>query len=110
MTRKELERLAEKHQKKADTAYQNYQETGITRYSTTYRNNEDLAEAFRMAANAADDHAKLVALKGDLSQLAAAAVRVKYAPEDLKQARMQSVMDDLLALARMHGLIRDDRI
>lgn len=54
MTKKELIALADKHQEKADKAYKNYQETGITRYSRDYRNSEDLAAALRMAAKAAE--------------------------------------------------------
>ena len=45
MDKKKLMELAERYQRKADTAFQNYQETGITRYDTARRNNEDMAEA-----------------------------------------------------------------
>lgn len=45
MDKKKLMELAERYQHKADTAFQNYQETGITRYDTARRNNEDMAEA-----------------------------------------------------------------
>ena len=34
MDKKKLMELAERYQHKADTAFQNYQETGITRYDT----------------------------------------------------------------------------
>lgn len=34
----ELEALAKKYAAKADKAYQNYQETGISRYSREYHN------------------------------------------------------------------------
>lgn len=59
MTKEELIALADKHQEKADKAYKNYQETGITRYSRDYRNSEDLAAALRMAANAEENHRSL---------------------------------------------------
>ena len=52
MDKEKLMELAERYQHKADTAFQNYQETGITRYDTARRNNEDMAEALRMAASA----------------------------------------------------------
>lgn len=55
MKREEIESLAAKYQQKADRAFQNYQETGMTRFDREQRNNEDLAEALRMAARAADD-------------------------------------------------------
>lgn len=110
MKKAELEKLAEKYQRKADDADQAYQETGIGRYDTTRRNNEDLAEALRMAASAEEDHAKMVFLKVELSRLASEAASVEYTSEDMKQAKMQRVISSLLVLARMQGLIRNDRI
>lgn len=56
MDKKTLETLAERYQKRADRAFENYQETGIKRYDTERNNMEDLADALRMAANAADEH------------------------------------------------------
>ena len=49
MDKKKLMELAERYQRKADAAFQNYQETGITRYDTARRNNEDMAEALRLS-------------------------------------------------------------
>ena len=42
MTREELQALADRYQRIADRAYQNYQESGIGRYDTKYRDNEGL--------------------------------------------------------------------
>lgn len=64
MDEKKLLELAERYQRKADTAFQNYQETGITRYDTARRNNEDMAEALRMAASAKEDHDRMIHLRG----------------------------------------------
>lgn len=52
MCKAELEALAEKYAAKAEKAYQNYQETGISRYSREYHNAEELFYAFQAAANA----------------------------------------------------------
>lgn len=70
MKREELEALAERYQGKADKAFMNYQETGMARYDREHRNNEDLADALRMAAKAADDAHKLTDLRVTLSTLA----------------------------------------
>lgn len=109
MTKAELERLAEQYQHKADTAYQNYQETGVTRYNAVRRKSEDMADALRMAANAAEDHAKLIHLRGALSQLAGKADRIAWAPEEQKDALTREVIGGLLVTARMEGLINDTR-
>ena len=110
MTKEELIDLADKHQEKADKAYTNYQETGITRYSRDYRNSEDLAAALRMAANAEEDHRSLTSLRVDISRVASSAAATERAAEDLKLSRMTAVIKELLAVARLHGLIGDERI
>lgn len=106
MNQKELEALAEKYQKKADTAYQNYQETGTTRYDRERRINEELAEALRMAANAADDHAKLIHMRATVTDLAAEAEHIGNMPEDRKATALEALRKNLLAAARLEGLSR----
>ena len=81
MDRSELEKLAERYQQKADRAFENYQDTGLRRYDTERNNMEDLADALRMAANAADEHAD---------------DRVKL---------VDKLVEDLLAYGRMHNWI-----
>ena len=68
--RKELEKLATKYQDKADRAYRDYQETGITRYDRERRNAEDLAEALRAALNASEEHQALGHLRAEFAWLA----------------------------------------
>ena len=108
MTKEELIALADKHQEKADKAYKNYQETGISRYGWNYRNSENLAEAFRMAANAEEDHSSLIALRFDISRVASNAADAERAAEDLKLSRMTAVIKELLAVARLYQKIGDD--
>lgn len=100
MTEKELYDLAEKYQVKADRAYQSYQETGITRYDRERRNAEELADALRMAAGAADDHLKLIRLKVEVSNLAYLAKRAK---DD--SVLLETLRQSLLIIAQSHGLI-----
>ncbi len=69
MNKEELKNLADKYRKKADTAFQNYQETGVTQYGSSFRRNEELADALRMAADAADEHFAYISLKGRYDEL-----------------------------------------
>lgn len=85
-----------------------YQETGITRYDTARRNNEDMAEALRMAASAKEDHDRMIHLRGVLSQLAWRAAEANRASEEDRPRKMQAVLGELLSAARMQGLIRDE--
>lgn len=107
MTRKDLEVLAEKYQKKADTAYRNFQETGISRYDNERRKNEDLAEAMRMAAAASDDHHALVHLRGSMANLAAEAKRIEYIPEDQKLVVLEALRKRVLVYATLSGVAHD---
>ena len=89
MDKKKLMELAERYQHKADTAFQNYQETGITRYDT-------------------EDHDRMIHLRGVLSQLAWRAAEANRASEEDRPRKMQAVLGELLSAARMQGLIRDE--
>lgn len=104
MTKQELERLAERYQAKADEAYYTYQETGLTRYNTARRNNEELADAMWMAAAARDDHAALIQLRGTVADLAVRAERIQYAAEDMKVKEMESLVKSVISAARVHGV------
>jgi len=106
MEKAELEALAEKYQNKADTAFQNYQETGSSRYETVYRTNEDMADALRMAAGAADDHRALVSIRAELSILASSASAVAKADEKTKLEKALKVVDELLSVARIYTSFR----
>ena len=103
MNRVELEALAAKYQEKAEKAYRNYQETGITRYSREMRNNEDLADAIRMAARAADDAHKLVDLRVTLSTLGSEAARIRRSAWSADE--VNAFLNKVISAARIRDLI-----
>ena len=105
-SKEKLYKLAERYQNKADTAYNAYQETGITRYDTAYRNNEDLAEAIRAAAAASDEHNELVHLRGNMADLAGMAQRAKNSDEETKAMRLDVLMDSCISIGRLMGFLR----
>ena len=106
MDKEKLYKLAERYQNKADTAYNAYQETGITRYDTACRNNEDLAEAIRAAAAASDEHNELVHLRGNMADLAGMALREKNSDEETKAIRLDVLMDSCISIGRLMGFLR----
>lgn len=110
LSKAELEALAERYEAKAGRAYMNYQETGISRYNRERRNAEDLAAAMRMAASAERDYTKLVNLRGSVSLLASKAQSVLKEPEEKREAAMERVLKNLVALAVSGGMITDDGI
>lgn len=107
MDKKKLIKLADSYRKKADTAFQSYQETGIARYYNTYHRNDDLADALQMAANAADEHAALIALKAEMSHFAshAAMATSKYRTEPERAELAAALASDVAAYGRLQGLI-----
>jgi hypothetical protein len=110
LSKAELEAPAEKYEAKVSRAYQNYQETGITRYDRERRNAEDLASAMRMAASAERDYTKLVNIRGSVSMLASKAQLALKEQEDKRESAMEKVLKDLVALAVMEGLVTDDEL
>ena len=105
MDKKSIQALADQFQTKADRAYQNYQETGMSRYDAERRKNEDLADALCVAANAADDHNHMIHLRGTLARLASDASRIEYMPQDQQPDALEKLRKNLLAAARLEGVI-----
>ncbi len=106
MDKKTLEALAERYQKRADHAFENYQETGIKRYDTERNNMEDLADALRMAANAADEHAEYTNMRGSLAGFVNAAQNIKCTTDQDDRVKLvDKLVEDLLAYGRMHSWI-----
>lgn len=100
----ELEALAKKYAAKADKAYQNYQETGISRYSREYQNAEDLFFAFQAAANAAEEHAALLGMQTVMHNLAGRAQKADT------EEKARAVLEELVSHARIMGLAQEEKI
>lgn len=78
-----LESMADKYHTKAEKAYRNYQETGITRYEREYNQAEDLAEAIDAAAAANEEHEQLLNLKSEICWIVSQAERGTYDEDDV---------------------------
>lgn len=106
MDRKTLEALAERYQKRADRAFENYQETGIKRYDTERNNMENLADALRMAANAADEHADYVGMRGSFAGLVTIAQNIELAADkEGREELIDELVKSLLTYGRMYHWI-----
>ena len=97
MTKVELIALAERWQAKADRAMERYQEDGLARHNREREQAQDLADALRGAANAADDHSELISLRGAVYCLA---VKAHAAVDALDAPDRASDRDILTDLAR----------
>lgn len=113
MKKKELLKLADKYQAKADAASQNYQETGMGRYGSAYRRNEELADALRMAAGAADEHHAYVSMKAQMSNFAWRAKMASTAKNEANRSELvAALVRDIVSYGHLMGLIGNsiDRI
>lgn len=106
MKRDELEKLADSFQSKADTAFQNYQETGMNRYASTARRNENIADALRVAAGAADEHQAYIGLKMEMANFASRAKRAMSTADDKEKTDLtEAIIRDIVSCGRLHGFI-----
>lgn len=109
MDRNHLEKLAESFQVKADTAVQNYQETGMSRYCSMARRNEDIADAIRMAAGAADEHQAYISMKNEMANFAWRAKMIAAAQTDEKRDELtRALIRDIVSFGCLFGLIGGD--
>ena len=106
MKREELEKLAASFQSKADTAFQNYQETGMNRYGSTARKNEDIADALRVAAGAMDEHQAYIGLKMEMANFASRARMIASIMDGKEKVELtEAIIRDIVSCGRLHGLI-----
>ena len=110
LTNKELEAMIERYDAKAEKAYRNYQETGISRYDRERVRNEDLADALRMALNAADDHSAAVDLRRNLADLGHRAQIVLGDYSGAIPKNVEQLLRDVAVSATLRGLIKRDEI
>ena len=108
MTKVEIVALAEHWQTKADRAMERYQESGLARHNREREQAEDMAEALRIAANAADDHDELISLRGAVYCLAVKAHAAVDALDEPDWATDRDILTDLarniISTARLYGV------
>lgn len=107
MNKKEMEKLITKYQQRADAAELTYQETGIPRYFTTYRTNQNLADALRMALSAKADHDTLRDIKMVLSNFASRGAMAvnQFQPEDERVKLAMTLAKEIAEYGQRNGLI-----
>ena len=108
MTKVEIAVLAEHWQDKAYRAMDRYQEYGLARHNREREQAQDLADALRVAANAADDHSELISLRGAVYCLAVKAHAALDALPATDRASDRDILTDLarnvISTARLYGV------
>ena len=108
MTKAELETLSERWRNKSESALERYQETGTQRYYREYCNAEDLADALKMAADAADALADNIHTKAQLANFAYKAWLIEHTEEAEKAQKTKELLTELISYGVMNGVIRND--
>lgn len=96
-SKSELEKIAENYQKKADQAFQNYQDTGMRRYLSESQKNEDVADALRAAANVVEDRQLLGSIKGQIFWTASEAE--KAIAKDAPKEELVDILNEIISYA-----------
>lgn len=108
MTKAEIAVLAEHWQAKADRAMDRYQEDGLPRHNREREQAQALADALRVAANAADDHSELIGLRCSLILLTNKSHAALNALDTPDRASDRDILTDLarnvISTARLYGL------
>lgn len=107
MDEKELKKLIEKYQKRADDAEQAYQETGAHRYYTAQWTNQNMADALQIALTAKEDHETLRDMKLTLSNFASrgAAATSLHRPESERAELAAILAKEIADYGKRNGLI-----
>lgn len=108
MSKAELEVLVEKYEGKANRAFRNFQETGISRYDRERRNAEELAGAIRMAVRASDDYTTMIHLRADLAEAAHLARAARMESEEKRQEAMEKALETVERMAARRGILRGE--
>lgn len=101
MTRDNIEKFISKQQKISDRNYQNYQETGVSRYYRAYDRAEELIGLANQALGAADDHQLVGVLKAELSNLGTRAFDAIHS-QDINE--YEAVVKAVATVAKTYGL------
>lgn len=96
MNRASIEKLRDEFAKKAETAWRNYQETGMQRYDTARSRNEDLQEALTVALDAKENTDLARYLKAEMVDLAYRAERALHS-----DGNAESVLQSLVSYAAL---------
>ncbi|MEG1594626.1 MAG: hypothetical protein RR350_09445 [Oscillibacter sp.] len=91
--------------KKAQTAYDNHQETGEARYNTDYIKYEAIADALARDAEKAEYRQALGSIRAMVAALAGKIAPMEFMPDDVRLAAADKLLADLEAYASMEGLI-----
>lgn len=109
MTKAELETLSERWRNKSESALERYQETGTQRYYREYCNAEDLADALKMAAEAADTSAANIHIKAQLADFAYKAWLIGHTDEESEKIKKtKDLLAELVSFGVTEGVIRND--
>ncbi|MEG0941950.1 MAG: hypothetical protein RSE64_08645 [Oscillospiraceae bacterium] len=91
--------------KKAQTAYDNHQETGEARYNTAYTKYEAIADALARDAQKAEYRQAFHSMRGMVALLAGKIAPMEFMPDDVRLAAADKLLADFAAYAHMEGLI-----
>ena len=94
LEKRELQKLADKYDALHVKNYDSYQQTGEQRYMRNHERYEEMADAFRMAANAEEDYSAMMRYRIMISHMADnAAEALKDGDPEAMKVALRSIID-----------------
>ena len=99
-----VQAAAQEHRRKADEAWDNYQNTGIGRFDTQYFKHDSIATALEKYLDAEQIRTDAVHFKMMLANFAQDAAAAKMLPEADRLKALDKLASELVWKAKMEGI------
>lgn len=96
-----LRKLIAEHEKKAEEAYMNYQDTGYGRYETAQKKHEDWVDTLNALLYSANNAKIARTLKTDVRTWATTIENLKYKTDEAKQKEIEKLLEEITATKTM---------
>ena len=106
MKREDIERFIHQQEAVYNRQYQNFQDTGDSKYSARYHRAEKLIDIARIALSSVDDHNAVGMYRAEISEMGAEAERLLLMDKFWEPEDMRKYLEWARAKARVYGLIR----
>lgn len=94
-----LDALIAEHEKKAVTAYRNYQDSGNGRYWSTYKRHEDIADTLKVARDGKEKTQLCAKLQANVVEWAGVISKMPYMADDRREEETKRILSEIIALA-----------
>lgn len=96
-----LKKLIDEHEKKAEEAYMNYQDTGYRRYETAQIKHEDWADTLNAVLHSASNARVARMLKTNVRAWATTIENLKDKTDEAKQEEIEKLLEEITTTEKL---------